>query len=575
MGVVGIQKTTSGNNGGSEDISKFLNYTMVNFICPDNIDKIWKYSFYSDASLRYVEIGDNIIEIGDRAFYQCNRVVTWKISNNLVLVGSYAFYSTYYDRSYKMDLSFNVGTSIYTTIKNYAFYNTNLGSINGNLGNIGDGAFNTGRNTTLSGMNVKIVGSIGNSAFRYTKPSPDNFVLSRDSNITSIGDYAFNLWNISGSVGYLFDLRNSTFVNIGNYAFMEMSNGAIFYLPNTLSSIGVAVFASNQNCTCYFSSSSPPAIESNTFSNYTGNIFVPYNNINAYKTTTNWTSVAQYIKGWAPENTFSVGETLPTVNQEGYGLTWYTDRECTTQISVVVDADVELYCVASAGSVVDPVFENNDWSTIRQVVRMGIADQYWSVGDTKQITLTDSSVVTYRIVDMQAGRYALADGSGYSNMVLEPVDIFAYTYMNTASDNSGGFATSSLRTALNSGTYNRFPQDVRDAMSEVVVLSGTGDGTTTGVSSSNNHLFIAAETEMFASNTYSIGTEEDTYGLFDYYSTHTSASDRIKTGSGSSSYYLRSPMSGNNVFFCIVTGSGGIGFGNPVDIRGYAPCFAI
>lgn len=356
MGVVNIQKTYG---SGSGDVLKFLDGSMSVFICPKDIDNVYDYTFYNYGNtLRYVEIGDNIKNIGTYAFYGCNGVYQWRISNSLSSIGAYAFYNTYnaYSQypSLRVALDFNSGTSNYTTVGDYAFTSSFLlESINGNLRDVGNYAFNIGRDPLLSSMHIKIQGSVGNYAFRSMRSSPENFSLDKDSNITSIGREAFSRWDVTGvNSGYLFDLRNSTFTQITNGAFSYMCPMSIFYLPTSMSIIDHRVFSYTSNCVYYFSSSTPPTIASETFYNNTSStIFVPYNNINAYKTATYWTTIAQYIKGWAPENTFSVGETLPTVNQEGYGLTWYTDRECTTQISVVVDADVELYCVASVSPI--------------------------------------------------------------------------------------------------------------------------------------------------------------------------------------------------------------------------------
>ena len=351
MGVVNIQKTYG---SGSGDVLKFLDGTMTAFICPKDIDEIYNYTFYNyGTTLRYVEIGDNIDFIGHYAFYGCNGVYSWKIPNSLHSIGQRAFcntYSSYLYPNVKVALDFNSGTSNYTIVREYAFNNSFLlESINGNLRDVGEHAFNIGHESLLSSMHIKIQGSVGRSAFRYVRSSPENFSLDKDSNITSIGQEAFSRWDVTGvNSGYLFDLRNSTFTQMPYGVFSYICPMSVFYLPTSVSTMDNSVFSYTSNCVYYFSSSTPPTITTETFYNNTSStIFVPYNNINTYKTATNWTSVAQYIKGWAPENTFSVGETLPTVNQEGYGLTWYTDRECTTQISVVVDADVELYCVAS------------------------------------------------------------------------------------------------------------------------------------------------------------------------------------------------------------------------------------
>ena len=223
-------------------------------------------------------------------------------------------------------------------------------------------------------------------------------------------------------------------------------------------------------------------------------------------------------------------------------------------------------------------FAEESWDKIRSVTRSGQAAAYWSVGDTKDITLTNDEVMTYRIADLKTGRYDLSDGTGASNMVLEPVTQIPNTTaaMNSSGSNSGGFAQSQMRSTTLANIYALFPTDVQNAMSEVVILSGTGGGTTSGTSSSNNKLFLPAETEMFSSATYSIGSSESPSGQFDYYAAHNTAADRIKQRDGSNkSYWLRSPYSGNSSHFCYVDNSGSA-YGNYANATaGVAPCFAI
>ena len=222
------------------------------------------------------------------------------------------------------------------------------------------------------------------------------------------------------------------------------------------------------------------------------------------------------------------------------------------------------------------VFANNDWTTIRAVVRSGNIPASWAVGDTKDITLSNGQTISYRICDKQIGRYALADGSGSSNMVLEPITQISNltAMMNANGSNSGGFAQSEMRTVTLVNVLALFPSDAQDAMSEVLVLSGIGGSDTSSTSSSANKLFLPAEMELFASKIYSIGNAECPLGQFDYYKTHNNNSDRIKNRDGSAkSYWLRSPTS--PVSFCYVSGNGTAVSNYPNSAYGVAPFFAI
>lgn len=240
--------------------------------------------------------------------------------------------------------------------------------------------------------------------------------------------------------------------------------------------------------------------------------------------------------------------------------------------------------VYQSGVPADPVFANNDWATIRAVVRSGNIPASWAIGNTKNITLSNGQTIAYRICDKQAGRYALADGSGSSNMVLEPVDLITglTAKMNATAINNGGFAQSQMRIVTLASVLALFPSDVQAAMSEVLVLSGTGNSTTTGVSSSANKLFLAAEMEIWKYKEYSIGLEECPLGEYDYYKQFTDGATtadlqaRIKKKSGSAEWYwLRSPVSNISNGFCAVGSSGGKQWSQATVTNAIAPFFAI
>lgn len=220
----------------------------------------------------------------------------------------------------------------------------------------------------------------------------------------------------------------------------------------------------------------------------------------------------------------------------------------------------------------DPVFGNNDWATIRAVVRSGNIPATWAVGDTKSITLSTGQTIVYRIADKQAGRYTLADGTGSSNMVLEPLTVISglQAQMNSSDTNIGGFATSRMRSTTLANVLNTFPDDVKNAMSEVLVLSNGGGSPSAAVTSSANKLFLAAETEI-APRDWSSGVEAPK-GKFDYYVTHTAQGDRVKSGV---SYWLRSPLDNSAYNFIVVAPGGVVAYLSASGNIYVAPFFAI
>ena len=684
--IAGITGTHSSSSTIPNDLDGLVDGTITAFLMPTGRTSIYKNRFQNMTSLTSADLG-SATSVGDYAFDGCTNLGTLTLPSSITSVGQYAFRNVGSNKN----TPFIFTADSPCTIGTYGFSGAKIAKVSGKLstvntygfssctalleidltqcGTLNSYAFNGCSN--LATVSIKITGAVNDYAF-YGCNAVASHALDPTSAITALGNYAFSRYgsgraNASSNI-QVFDFTNSTFTAVNTYAFGSDSSSyknkyQKIRFPSTVTSVKSYAFRYSDYCDFYFDSTTPPTLQDGTaWSNATNyNIFVPYDKVNAYRSATNWTAQTAYIKGYAKGNTFSVGDTLPEVNSEGYELTWYSDKACTTAITTVSDATAELYCVAGATKVVfqiasvsatdctititdgtntysqgdsvrrntvltitgtptttgwvpytfkvngadftsgdtvtvtsdisvtaiyydgqdvpvDPVFANNDWETIRQVVRAGTASQFWSVGDTKSITLTNGATIVYRIADMKTGRYALSDNTGSSNMVLEPVTQIPNTTaaMNSSGSNSGGFAQSQMRSTTLANIYALFPTDVQNAMSEVVILSGTGGGTTSGTSSSNNKLFLPAETEMFSSATYSIGSSESPSGQFDYYAAHNTAADRIKQRDGSNkSYWLRSPYSGYSSYFCYVTNTGNADLNDAYNASGVAPCFAI
>lgn len=677
-----------GTNSGTtpSDLDGLVDGTLTSFVIPSGKTSIYKYRFYQMTSLLSADLG-GATTVGDYAFYGCTYISGMTLPVSLTNIGNYAFYNV----GGSSGSTFTLAPTSKCTVGTNAFQSSKISKVNGKYNGIGNYAFAScssltefdvtdvgaigsyafQNDTALAKLRAPIAGSVGSYAF-YGCTSVSDLNLS-SAVITSLGDYAFsrfggNRSNPSSNILTL-DLRNSTFTSIPAYCFGGDSSTTSYknrYMrirfPSTLTSIAGNAFAYSDNCDFFYTTNTPPALSSSTvWSNATNyRNFVPYNKVNAYRTATNWTAAASTVKGYAPGNTFSAGDTLPTISNEGYGCTWYSDIACTTQVTTVSDATAELYCVVgttklafkigtisatdcvvsitdgvntyqtgdtvmkdtvltidatptTSGYVVysfqvngsnftpgdsitvesditvsaiyydggqtptDPVFANNSWAVIRQMVRAGTIPSTWAVGDTKSVTLTNGNTMTVRIADKKVGRYALT-GGGSSNMVLEFVEQFADTsYMNSTNTNAGGWANCYMRGTTMATCFALLPSDLQEAISEVTVLSGTGSGSTSGTSSSANKLFLPCEYEIFGTQTYSIGSSEaGSGGQFEYYTAHNTAADRIKYRAGTAQvWWLRSPYSGSSNYFCRVNSVGIASYIHASNQRGVAPCFAI
>ena len=227
---------------------------------------------------------------------------------------------------------------------------------------------------------------------------------------------------------------------------------------------------------------------------------------------------------------------------------------------------------------------DTSWENIRKIILSGKAAYYWEVGDTKQITSKSGKTYKIRLCDLQEGRYDYSDGSGSSKAVFEFVECYNLNEvttwtMNGHVSNIGGWAKCQMKASTMQKILADLPDDMVIAISEVNVLSGTGNGTNSGVSESVNKLFLPAETEIFSKAINSIGLEECSFGQFDYYKLNNTNTARIKydvgTTSNSKYWWERSPMKNNTSQFCIVETNGTSSHYHSAASYSVSPIFAI
>lgn len=695
--VNGIKVNGTNTGVSANDLDGLVDGTLIAFVMPSSKTTISQYRFYQFANMTSANLG-GATSIGQYAFDGCTKLTGVILPNTLNNIGAYAFRSLCSTSGSTFVFSpaspcsvatyaFNASklaklSGRFTSIGSYAFSScTSLTDIDIETASISDYAFNG--DTAVTSFVAKINGSVGSYAF-YNLYNVNACNLNPESVITSLGNYAFsrlgsNRANAESNVITL-DLRKSTFTSIPQYGFGSDSSSTMYrnkymkvLLPSTVSTINAYAFRYTDNCDFYFYKDTPPTLSATTaWSNATNyNIFVPYYVVNDYRTATNWTAQSSYIKGFATANTFEEGAVLPELSSEGYGLTWYSDPDCTIPVTEVNDATAEYYCLVgteklaygiksisavecnviisdgvktySAGEGVltgtiltitaipniegyvpyifkvngidfvsgdtitvnsdisvtaiyydgqtipiNPVFAENTWGTIRQVFRAGTALEFWKPGDTKPVTLTDGKTYTIRIADMQTGRYALANGNGRSNAVLEFVECInmenrtTFPINATTKENGyytgGGWAVCDLLNIRLPLFYDLLPEDLKAAISDVTLNEYSI--TSPSPRSSNNKLFTPAETEIFDARHYSAeGTSNyPKFNQYEYYATNNSNAKRIKYQHNTTTalwWWLRSPCSGNSGIFCVVDSGGVYNSYNANYSYGVAPCFAI
>lgn len=304
---------------------RFSGFTNLTKLDLRGITNIPEYTANDCSNLTELILDNNITEVGQYAFQNLTKITPFNIiANNLI-------------------------------VNNYAFDAAKIDVLIGTLSKIGDYAF---RNTDLKILDVTINGQIGSNGFSNNK-NLTNLNINKDSNITSLGQYAFSQCSINVRQNnpeyWDLDFKNSTFTSIAAYCFQGSSSNKIknikFQFSNKVTTLNNYAFAYSDGFRIYWNSI-PTLSATSSFqaaTNYKN--FFPYQLAHTAKTSTNWSSttynIVDSIYGYAEAGTFTLNEVLPTTDNDGYALTWYSDEDLTQEVQTVTDVDATYYCIVS------------------------------------------------------------------------------------------------------------------------------------------------------------------------------------------------------------------------------------
>ena len=190
---------------------------------------------------------------------------------------------------------------------------------------------------------------------------------------------------------------------------------------------------------------------------------------------------------------------------------------------------------------------DTDWADIDICGRLGMAQQFFKVGDSKTVNIGGTNYEV-QIIGFNHDDKVSGGKAAYS---FQLVDCLNQTQqMNTSNTNTGGWNGSAMRGRMS--TYkSQLPAALRNVIKTVKKKSGTGGGSSSGTQQTNDDLFLLSEIEIFGTTTYSVAGEGTQYEWYK------AGNSRIKKVNGSAnSWWERSPYSGNTSLFCIVNSSG-------------------
>ena len=248
---------------------------------------------------------------------------------------------------------------------------------------------------------------------------------------------------------------------------------------------------------------------------------------------------------------------------------------------------------------VDPVLNNNDWSTIRQASDNGQGANYWSIGDRKAETLngTVGSLAldgTYYLfivdfdhnmskespnahtITFQFAKSALTGGAdiAFVDGSYNLAGSSAAFRMNTTNTNSGGWTGSYMKKTIMPAFKSACSAALQAAIKPVTIYSDNVGvkNTASNVTASSEEFYLPAEFEVHGARTYANSAEQNYQTQLAYYK---AGNSKVKykhnaTGTAARVWY-RSACYYYSATFCSVNISGDASADSANISRGVAP----
>lgn len=253
------------------------------------------------------------------------------------------------------------------------------------------------------------------------------------------------------------------------------------------------------------------------------------------------------------------GKTLTaTAQSNGYAVLYPTELGDWTIVYVFNGSQkTRVYTLEVIGIVyiypfvVGDTLNDTTWDNIAIVSKLGKAQDYWKVGDTKTVAVNGVNY-QFQIIGFDHDTLTTKDGTRTkAGITFQMVDCLNTTYsMNSSNTNNGGWNGSTMRTSTMATLLNQLSSDLKSVLKFVNKVTSVGNSSS-GLETTSDKLFLLSEIEVFGATQYSYAGEGKQY---EYY---TAGNSTIKKVNGSAnSWWERSPYSGSTNTFCYVTGSG-------------------
>ena len=253
---------------------------------------------------------------------------------------------------------------------------------------------------------------------------------------------------------------------------------------------------------------------------------------------------------------------------------------------------------------VSATLNDNSWEDIKGVADDSAGQNYWAVGDTKQITingklsdgLTLSNYSTYVYIigfdhnkDVEGtgiafGGFKTAQASGTDVALCDSgygsvKSSGQWFNMNNSSTNAGGWKSSLMRSTTLPVVKSALPSELTSVIKTTTIYSdntGGGSDVASYVTATLDELYLLAEFEIFGERKYANTAEQNYQQQYAYY---VAGNSKIKYNHGSTStavrWWERSLYVQESARFCAVVAYGDDSAYSPLVSYGLAPAFKV
>lgn len=243
------------------------------------------------------------------------------------------------------------------------------------------------------------------------------------------------------------------------------------------------------------------------------------------------------------------------------------------------------------------------WSDIKKISDAGLASSYFAVGDFKAVALSgtagslsldgtyycriigidhNSAIEGTNCIHFHFGWTAASWGipiafidGGCGNSHVSG----SYFNMNNAGRNSGGWASSRMRTTIIPTFKDCLPSDLQAVLKTVTKYSdntGGGSNTASNVTATTDDIFLLAEWEVFGARKYANSAEQNYQAQYAYYSAGNPKAMHEHSSPNTTTYWwLRSVVVAGSNAFCMVSQSGSANYMGASTSYGFAPAFCV